>query len=497
MNIHLTSVSALSGLSLVGLMSMASLATASECEGILGYIQDKVDQSISGRHYSSFERFFCSEEFSSYSQARDAGVKVGIPIDGVPAEFGGHNREPNWGSYSRALCDAIRTNNFSSTDVRTVIQQGNAAAIDAWKSCVTSGGFHFWAEQTSPDDDLFVLVAKFNPTGDQHYTTANGPVTVKPAGQLDCEGDNIQMGTKIGPGGLLLNCVRQTKSAVSITLSTKDGPGKVQLRAAPTVIACPSLQTRLFTATGAQAQHARVEVDVPQGYKIIGGGARVNWHVYGNLLTASYPENQQKWVAASKDHSVDIPAPEAVTITAWAVALHDPTNEWDVNYTSSTGPIHAHPTARATLPDGYTMTGGGARVNWSGAGNLLTASYPIDTRTWEARSKDHEKSSPANVTAYVIGVKPRSQCVGAKASQVFSSESGIVSHPEATVSVPSDFVLTGGGARVNWSGVGNLLTASYPSGAAGWAAKGKDHSTTNPAVPSPASITVYAVGIHR
>src|SRR5215469_2593426 len=35
-----------------------------------------------------------------------------------------------------------------------------------------------------------------------------------------------------------------------------------------------------------------------------------------------------------------------------------------------------HPAAHVTVPPGYKLVGGGARVNWSGAGNLLTASYP-------------------------------------------------------------------------------------------------------------------------
>jgi hypothetical protein len=59
--------------------------------------------------------------------------------------------------------------------------------------------------------------------------------------------------------------------------------------------------------------------------------------------------------------------------------------------------------AQVTLAPGWTLSGGGAFDHWSGNGNLLTASYPVG-RTWFAAGKDHVHASPANLTAYVIGI---------------------------------------------------------------------------------------------
>ena len=47
----------------------------------------------------------------------------------------------------------------------------------------------------------------------------------------------------------------------------------------------------------------------------------------------------------------------------------------------------------ASAQSGYLLVGGGARVHWEGEGRMLTASYPLDGQTWEARSKDHERES--------------------------------------------------------------------------------------------------------
>src|ERR1051326_451526 len=161
------------------------------------------------------------------------------------------------------------------------------------------------------------------------------------------------------------------------------------------------LNIELFTATSGVTPHPSVDLTVPAPFKIIGGGAIDNWSGYGNLLTAAYPKNLQTWSAAGKDHEESSPA----SITAFALAINDSANEWDVVIRSETSDPAPHPSVVATLPPGYVMTGGGAFVNWHGAGNLLTASFPNSDSSWEARSKDHDIPDPAAITSYVIGIR--------------------------------------------------------------------------------------------
>jgi hypothetical protein len=56
------------------------------------------------------------------------------------------------------------------------------------------------------------------------------------------------------------------------------------------------------------------------------------------------------------------------------------------------------------VDEGYVLVGGGAKVNWEGAGNLLTASYPDAQGGWTAASKDHVSPDPAVIVAYALGV---------------------------------------------------------------------------------------------
>ena len=166
--------------------------------------------------------------------------------------------------------------------------------------------------------------------------------------------------------------------------------------------------------------HPSVELTVPGEFKILSGGAIDNYTGYGNILTASYPAKAdgdlaldhvpRKWIAAGKDHQVSDPS----SITAWVIALYDPDDVWDVQFFQGTPDSGKHAlTAWAWFPiGGYVLTGGGANVTYTGAGNLLTASFPSDDPShqgaWEARAKDHDvEDLSESLTAYIIGIRSR------------------------------------------------------------------------------------------
>jgi len=77
----------------------------------------------------------------------------------------------------------------------------------------------------------------------------------------------------------------------------------------------------------------------------------------------------------------------------------------DLVLSNKSTPTAAHHPRLALVVPGFYMTGGGARVNWTGQGNLLTASFPQDRQTWVAEGKDHFESDPSTITAYAIGFK--------------------------------------------------------------------------------------------
>ena len=63
--------------------------------GIWEYTQSNNTQQVT----ESFLSWFCSQSFGSFGEARDQGLKIGIPIENIPVEIDGHNRENQWSKY--------------------------------------------------------------------------------------------------------------------------------------------------------------------------------------------------------------------------------------------------------------------------------------------------------------------------------------------------------------------------------------------------------------
>ena len=97
-------------------------------------------------------------------------------------------------------------------------------------------------------------------------------------------------------------------------------------------------------------------------------------------------------------------------------------------------------------------------------------------------------SSPASITAFAIGIRHRQN--GAPRMRIFQQHGDQANHPTTQVTIPSGYMLTGGGALNHWGGAGNLLTTSFPISDRTWLAKGKDHVTA-----SLSSISVFAIAV--
>lgn len=248
---------------------------------------------------------------------------------------------------------------------------------------------------------------------------------------------------------------------------------------------CPKIETKIFENTSIYSSRPSIKVTVPDGYKIIGGGAKVNYSGAGCFITESYP-NGNSWIAKAKDHLVS----NSASISAYAIAIYDPNNLWDVRVFQSTGSTANYPEAIVRVEEGYVMTGGGAKNNWSGAGNLLTASYPITNDTWKAKGKDHGNADRTNITVYAIGIKPMKKCSKKLETKIFQTSSDTANHPSGTVSVDRNYIMVGGGTIANWSRAGSLLTSSYPSSYKEWSGSSKDIN-----IVESVNLDIYGIGI--
>jgi len=138
------------------------------------------------------------------------------------------------------------------------------------------------------------------------------------------------------------------------------------------------------------------------------------------MLTGSYPivrrdNTAVSWVCEARDMGGASPA----NVIAVAIGIRpapraaQPARMPGMCVSSVTSGAAAHPTALApNCAASGQITGGGAKAVAPNAtadsGQLLTATFPVLQRGqivgWEARSKDHLRSSDGSVTAYAISI---------------------------------------------------------------------------------------------
>jgi hypothetical protein len=112
------------------------------------------------------------------------------------------------------------------------------------------------------------------------------------------------------------------------------------------------------------APHPSVSIAVPEGYRLLGGGASVEWSGAGNLLTSAWPDlGGRAWVASSKDHERGSPARIVAQAIVARMADGSPIRADDYLIVSNESARAQHPETTATLPKGFRLVGGGARVN--------------------------------------------------------------------------------------------------------------------------------------
>jgi hypothetical protein len=244
----------------------------------------------------------------------------------------------------------------------------------------------------------------------------------------------------------------------------------------------------ILSVTSDVRNHPEARVVVPEGYKLLCGGALDNWNGAGNMLTASFPESDNTWCARGKDFEHADPA----SITAFALAVYDPDDIWEVRiFESRPSPAASWPEQEVTAESGYVMVGGGAKVDFTGHGSLLFASHPVgeSKTTWHAQSKDHLRPAPAKITAYAVGLKCKAEGVKLH-SAVAVARSNKSGSPKAAAAPPAGYKMVGGGAAITFDGAGVLLTGSYPTEDNRWEGRGKAHLE-----PDSGTITVHCIGL--
>jgi hypothetical protein len=122
----------------------------------------------------------------------------------------------------------------------------------------------------------------------------------------------------------------------------------------------------IINVTSDVSNHPDARIVVPEGYKLLCGGALDNWKGAGNLLTASFPEGDNTWRASGKDHGIDGKGADPASISAFALAVYDPDDIWEARIFQSRPSASGGTEQEVTVESGYVMVGGGAKADFRG-----------------------------------------------------------------------------------------------------------------------------------
>lgn len=451
---------------------------------------------------SSFASWFCSRDIGSYQQAQQISASLGFPIGDLPVKLGWDQNDSSWRTWEKTFCQTIATNAQQRTTVSTFLQTANAGVLQVISTCLKYPGVHAWLSQGA-DQKKFLVNLAFTPFSSITQASVKDVLISPTSAQKSCRPQlPLDASHKVisASQSLTLLCDRPDPDSVLVAINadqplTVDDPLTLTaISSSPPPPQLPSIKLQRFCATGDKAGHASASVDVDAGYKIVGGGANVNWSGQGNFLEASFPETLTRWRAWSKDHAGSGKGgADPATITVCAVGLYDQNDEWDVRIFSSSS--QSKPTqndAYVAVDEGYVMTGGGANVPDDPVGQLLYGSYPADNRSWVAKSHDKYVSSSRPITAYAIGIRPRN---GAKPPvvKIVPGTGNYGSQSIGTAPVDVGWNATGGGAFADFGGAGNFLTGSMPNETA-WYAKSSDQGDADPLSVKIYVFEVQAIG---
>ncbi len=237
----------------------------------------------------------------------------------------------------------------------------------------------------------------------------------------------------------------------------------------------------------------KMDLQVPKGFKIIGGGATISSLESANFLQCCAPNNDLTKMTLTAG---DVTAHVYATALLFAIAVDNSEDEWLVEKAEKieSAPKTEH-CVTASLPEGYYITGGGAEINEThkgvdGCQAYLMSSHPVIEKQgwgWQAKSHDCDIPTAHTLRVWAIGIKAKSNRI--LDHTVITSKSDNPEYlPEVSASLTDGFNLIGGGADINISKE-HFLFSSFPD------LNNNCWSTASRAIPQNAMLTSYAIGM--
>src|SRR5450755_4451111 len=141
------------------------------CNQILqnGVFNTVVHMSKSAAHEQLTE-WLMSVEWEDFKKKQDAGLKVTLPIDGIPVSFDGKYSEDQFRKFENTRNQGLVRNYTAENMVVDVERTVDKHLADVWRDCIEREselvGLNCWATEDGIENGTVVFHASYHP--DQH-----------------------------------------------------------------------------------------------------------------------------------------------------------------------------------------------------------------------------------------------------------------------------------------------------------------------------------------
>jgi hypothetical protein len=159
----------------------------------------------------------------SYSKALDAAREMGVRIDDIPKQIGGHSRDSDWHGYQAALQTVDFADKRNLDKFSRIVNTADQGMAKAWQTCVSNSKGQPLAviELTRSPLQFTVKLADDAAEGEsvkiRDFTLTPNSASCTPA---------VNDGATIDSSGMILKCTRRVSSD-EIQISAKTDKGEL------------------------------------------------------------------------------------------------------------------------------------------------------------------------------------------------------------------------------------------------------------------------------
>jgi hypothetical protein len=129
--------------SLLLMLPFGTVGAEDHCDAILASgIWDRDDVASATLRTKEVQKTLCASSASTNTDAKNAALSIGVPIEDIPVQIGGSYSGTNSSTSNAQFCGSDAVNVLQRDDFTHLIRRASPLITAAWTTCITRAGFH-------------------------------------------------------------------------------------------------------------------------------------------------------------------------------------------------------------------------------------------------------------------------------------------------------------------------------------------------------------------